>query len=254
MIHPKPDTRHPTPDATPPLPTGPGGRRALARLESLHKVYRKPGTDIEVHALRGLDLTFWEGDYVAIRGQSGSGKSTLLNVLGCLDRPTSGRYLLGHEDVSRLNDDELSDIRSRRLGFVFQNFNLIPQLNILENLEVPLFYRGVPPRIRRDRARAMLAKVGLEERMHHRPMELSGGQQQRVAIARSLMGDPLIILADEPTGNLDSATGDLILALFDGLHAEGKTILMVTHEPDVAARCPRRITLRDGHIVIDEVV
>jgi len=228
------------------------GRPVLARLVHLNKIYRKPGTDIEVHALRDICLEFHQGDYVAIRGQSGSGKSTLLNVLGCLDRPTSGEYILGGEDVSRLDDDELSEIRSKRLGFVFQNFNLIPQLNIMENLEVPLFYRGVPPRIRRERAKALLDKVGLGHRLHHRPMELSGGQQQRVAIARSLMGDPLIILADEPTGNLDSATGDLILSLFDDLHAEGKTILMVTHEPDVAARCPRRITLKDGRVLVDE--
>jgi putative ABC transport system ATP-binding protein len=227
-------------------------RPVLARLDRVDKVYRKAGTDIEVHALRGLSLVFRQGDYVAIRGQSGSGKSTLLNVLGCLDRPTGGHYFLGGEDVSTLDDDQLSDIRSERLGFVFQNFNLIPQLNIMENLEVPLFYRGVPPKIRREQARAMLDKVGLGERLHHRPMELSGGQQQRVAIARSLMGSPLIILADEPTGNLDSATGDMILELFDELHAEGKTILMVTHEPDVAARCPRQVTLKDGYVLTDE--
>jgi putative ABC transport system ATP-binding protein len=242
---PKPESRTPHSASRTSTP------RALARLIDLHKVYRKPGTDIEVHALRGLNLTFHEGEYVAISGHSGSGKSTLLNLLGCLDRPTSGKYILGDEDVSTLDDDQLSDIRSRRLGFVFQNFNLIPQLTVVENLEVPLFYRNVPPRIRRERAKAMLARVGLEQRWHHRPMELSGGQQQRVAIARSLMGDPLLILADEPTGNLDTATGELILAIFDELHNEGKTILMVTHEPDVAARCPRRITLRDGRLLED---
>jgi putative ABC transport system ATP-binding protein len=248
-------TTHATEHRETDRPTGvPGGgdsRPVIARLDRLNKVYRKPGTQIEVHALRDVSLIFRQGDYVAIRGHSGSGKSTLLNVLGCLDRPTSGRYFLGGEDVSRLDDDQLSDIRSERLGFVFQNFNLIPQLNIVENLEVPLFYRGVAPRIRRERAKAMLERVGLAERMTHRPMELSGGQQQRVAIARSLMGDPLVILADEPTGNLDSATGELILALFDDLHAEGKTILMVTHEPDVAARCPRQVSLKDGRILTD---
>ncbi|MBI4579524.1 MAG: ABC transporter ATP-binding protein, partial [Planctomycetes bacterium] len=163
---------------------------------------------------------FYQGDYVAIRGQSGSGKSTLLNLLGCLDQPTAGRYFLGDEDVSRLTDDELSEIRSERLGFVFQNFNLIPQLNILENLEVPLFYRRVPPRVRRERAVRMLERVDLADRMHHRPMELSGGQQQRAAIARSMMGDPLIILADEPTGNLDSRTSVELMAIFQRLNRE----------------------------------
>jgi len=241
------------PPATPPRPKAIGSQRPiLADLQQIHKVYRKPGTDIAVHALRGISLVFRRGDYVAIRGQSGSGKSTLLNLLGCLDRPTRGRYVIGGEDVSRLDDNALSEIRSRRLGFVFQNFNLIPQLNILENLEVPLFYRGIPPRVRRQRAQDLLARLDLADRMHHRPMELSGGQQQRVAIARSLMGDPLLILADEPTGNLDSATGEIILAVFDELNAEGKTILMVTHEPDVAARCPRQIVLRDGQVLTDE--
>ena len=223
----------------------------LVHIENLHKTYNKPGTDIEVHALRGITLTFERGEYAAICGHSGSGKSTLMNILGCLDRPTSGSYYLGGQDVSRLDDDELSDVRGRRLGFVFQNFNLIPQLTVLENLEVPLFYQGVPPRQRREIAMQLISRVGLAERMYHRPMELSGGQQQRVAIARSLVNDPLLILADEPTGNLDTATGEVILSLFDQLHAEGKTILMVTHEPDVAARCRRVVTLRDGHIVSD---
>lgn len=223
----------------------------MVRLERLVKVYGKPGTSVEVVAVRGISLTFFEGEYVAICGHSGSGKSTLLNLLGCLDRPTAGHYYLGGEDVSRLNDDELSEIRGRRLGFVFQSFNLIPQLTVLENVEVPLFYQGVPPRLRQARAEAILARVGLSDRLAHRPMELSGGQQQRVAIARALINDPLIILADEPTGNLDSATGDRILDLFGELHREGKTILMVTHEPDVAARCRRVLFLRDGEILKD---
>jgi putative ABC transport system ATP-binding protein len=225
--------------------------RVLARLDRLTKIYGQPGSAVEVPALRGISLTFEEGEYVAICGHSGSGKSTLLNLLGCLDRPTSGRYILGDADVSRLDDDALSDIRSRRLGFVFQSFNLVPQLTVLENLEVPLFYQGVNPSIRRKRALAMIEKVGLAQRIHHRPMQLSGGQQQRVAIARALINDPLIILADEPTGNLDTATGEVILDLFGQLHKEGKTILMVTHEESVAARCQRVITLRDGQVVSD---
>ncbi len=225
----------------------------LVHLDEVVKIYRKPGTEIEVHALRGISLDIQEGEYAAICGHSGSGKSTLLNLLGCLDRPTSGRYLLGGEDVSQLDDDTLSMVRGKRLGFVFQNFNLIQQLTVLENLEVPLFYQSITPSERRDRARELLAQVGLDQRMHHRPMELSGGQQQRVAIARALINDPLVILADEPTGNLDTATGGMILEIFDRLHDDGKTILMVTHEADVAARCRRCVTLRDGHVISDTV-
>lgn len=227
------------------------GEIGLVHLKDVQKVYTKPGTDIEVHALRGVSLDFHEGEYAAICGHSGSGKSTLLNVLGCLDRPTGGRYILGGEDVSTLDDDTLSLVRGRRLGFVFQNFNLIQQLSVLENLEVPLFYQAIAPRERRERAMSLLERVGLEHRVHHRPMELSGGQQQRVAIARALINDPLLILADEPTGNLDTATGELILEIFDQLHAEGKTILMVTHEPDVAAYAHRTIGFLDGHIESD---
>ncbi len=174
-----------------------------------------------------------------------------MNLIGCLDRPTSGRYLLGDVDVSQLDDDELSDIRGRQIGFVFQNFNLIAQLNILENLEVPLFYQGCPPRERHRRASELADLVGLSDRAYHRPNELSGGQQQRAAIARALINDPLIILADEPTGNLDSATTSEILAIFDELRQRRKTVILVTHEPDVAARCNRMITLRDGVIIED---
>ena len=222
-----------------------------ASVHDITKTYTKPGSDVSVHALSGVSIDFTEGESVAICGQSGSGKSTLMNLLGCLDRPTSGRYVLGDLDVSQLSDDELSDIRGRRIGFVFQNFNLIAQLSVLENLEVPLFYQGVTPRERREKALQLADAVGLGDRAHHRPSELSGGQQQRAAIARSLINDPLILLADEPTGNLDSATGEAILGLFDRLRDQGKTILMVTHDPSVAARCDRVISLRDGRILSD---
>jgi len=185
-------------------------------------------------------------------GASGSGKSTLMNVLGCLDQPTIGQYILGGQDISALPDDELSEIRSRRIGFVFQNFNLIQQLTVLENLEVPMFYLGIPPAERRRRAMELAAKVGLEERADHRPMQLSGGQQQRVCIARSLINEPLILLADEPTGALDSKTGQAILELFDELVAQGKTIILVTHDPTVAHRCSRVIHLHDGEVSKDE--
>lgn len=223
----------------------------IASLKQLTKVYGQPGSDVCVNALCGIELDFRRGESVAICGQSGSGKSTLLNLLGCLDRPTSGRYLLGGEDVSRLDDDRLSAIRGERIGFVFQNFNLIPQLTLLENLEVPLFYQGYPARERRERARKVADLVELGDRGHHRPTELSGGQQQRAAIARALINDPLLILADEPTGNLDSVTGAMILAIFDRLHEEGKTVLVVTHDQEVAGRCDRIVTLRDGRVVED---
>ena len=223
----------------------------VAAVRNLSKVYCKPGTSVEVAALRSINLEFVEGEYTAIMGASGSGKSTLMNVLGCLDRPTSGEYILGDEDISRLDDDRLSEIRSKRIGFIFQQFNLIQQLTVLENLEVPMFYIGVPPNERRERAMALAEKVGLAERVHHRPMELSGGQQQRVCIARALVNDPLIVLADEPTGALDSKTGQQILELFDELVAGGRTIILVTHDPGVARRCSRVIQLHDGVVVRD---
>ena len=223
----------------------------IASLHQLTKCYGKPGSDVHVEALRDIDLDFVEGESVAICGQSGSGKSTLMNLLGCLDRPTSGTYLLGGVDVSRLSDDELSNIRGTRIGFVFQNFNLIAQLSVLENLEIPLFYQGVPARERRARADQVVEMVALTDRAHHRPSELSGGQQQRAAIARALINDPLLVLADEPTGNLDSATGEMILDIFDDLRRQGRTVIVVTHEQNVASRCDRIVTLRDGRVLTD---
>ncbi len=221
--------------------------RLAAELVDLVKDYDL-GTFV-VHALRGVTLRFPAGDYVAIMGTSGSGKSTLLNLLGALDRPSGGTYVLGGEDVSTLDDDELSRIRNQMIGFVFQSYNLIAQYTVLENIEVPLLYRpGHPPITSADRERCaeVARRVGLGERLDHRPFQLSGGQQQRVAIARALVNDPEILLADEPTGNLDSATEQEILALFDELNGEGRTIVMVTHEPEVARRAKRQIYMRDG--------
>jgi putative ABC transport system ATP-binding protein len=224
----------------------------VASVQNLSKIYRKPGTNVEVHALRSISLDFVEGEYTAIMGASGSGKSTLMNVLGCLDQPTSGRYILGDIDISSLPDDELSEIRSRRIGFIFQNFNLIQHLTVVENLEVPMFYLGIPPHERRRRAEELAEKVGLKDRLDHRPMQLSGGQQQRVCIARAMINEPLILMADEPTGALDSKTGQQILELFDELVAGGRTIMIVTHDPTVAHRCQRVIHLHDGRVHKDE--
>jgi putative ABC transport system ATP-binding protein len=224
----------------------------VAALQNLSKIYRKPGTNVEVAALRSINLEFEEGEYTAIMGASGSGKSTLMNILGCLDRPTSGSYMLGDTDVAQIEDDRLSELRSQRIGFIFQNYNLIQQLTVLENLEVPMFYLGIPPAIRRRRAIEMAERVGMADRADHRPMQLSGGQQQRVCIARAMMNDPLILLADEPTGALDSKTGQQILELFDELVAGGRTIILVTHDPSVAHRCRRVIHLHDGLVQKDE--
>jgi len=207
---------------------------------------------VEVEALRGVSLDFHQGEYITIMGPSGCGKSTLLNLLGCLDRPSSGQYILGGEDVSTLDDDALSSIRGMRIGFVFQSYNLIQQLNVVENIEVPLYYQGRPDVESRAIAVELAERVGLGDRLDHRPYELSGGQQQRVAVARALANDPLIILADEPTGNLDSTSGSDILAVFDDLHRQGKTLIMVTHSDEVSARAQRVIRLRDGVVERDE--
>ncbi len=219
----------------------------IAEVIDLRKTYFLGGVAVE--ALKGITVAFEEGDFVAIMGPSGSGKSTLLNLLGCLDKPTSGYYYLGGQDVSQLSDDELSEIRSRSLGFIFQSYNLIQQLSVLENIEVPLVYQGVSPAECRERSRRLAQLVGLGERVNHRPAELSGGEQQRVAIARAIINDSLIILADEPTGNLDSATGAEILSLLVNLNEKGKTILMVSHDEKVAARAKSIIRLRDGFLV-----
>lgn len=226
--------------------------KLAAKVDDLKKDYvLKGGT---VHALRGISFGIPEGDYVAIMGPSGSGKSTLLNLLGCLDRPTGGRLLLGTDDVAQMTDDQLSEIRASRIGFVFQSFNLIAQLTVLENIEVPLYYLGRLGPAQRRRCRELAEMVGLGDRLGHRPVQLSGGQQQRVAIARSMVNNPYFILADEPTGNLDSNTSEEILAIFDRLNEQGRTVIVVTHEDHVSARARRIIRLHDGLIQEDQAV
>ncbi|MEM6692505.1 MAG: ABC transporter ATP-binding protein [Planctomycetota bacterium] len=227
-------------------------RRLATSIENLKKEYVLKSET--VRALRGVSFDVPEGDYVAIMGPSGSGKSTLLNLLGCLDKPTAGSLRLGDDDIATMTDDELAEIRSRRIGFVFQSYNLIQQLSVVENIQVPLYYQGRLGAEEQQRAIDLATKVGLGERLDHRPTQLSGGQQQRVAIARSLINDPYFILADEATGNLDSVTTDEILAIFDELNAEGRTIIMVTHEDDVAERAKRIIRLKDGSLHTDETV
>ena len=224
--------------------------KLAARVENLRKDYVLKGET--VRALRGVSFDVPEGDYIAIMGPSGSGKSTLLNLMGCLDKPTAGSFFLGDDDVASMNDDQLSQIRATRLGFVFQSYNLIPQLTVVENIEVPLYYMGNLNKHARDRCIELAGMVGLGDRLNHRPTQLSGGQQQRVAIARSLVNDPYFILADEATGNLDSVTTEDILGLFTRLNHEGRTIIMVTHEDEVAAYARRVIRLRDGIIQSDE--
>lgn len=217
----------------------------MIHIESLVKSYLLGGSKLRV--LDGINLDVHNGEMVAIMGPSGSGKSTLMNILGCLDRPDEGKYVLEGKDVSRLSSDQLAEIRSQRIGFVFQSFNLLSRMSALENVALPQLYAG-KSRIK-ERAKAALEVVGLGERIHHEPNQLSGGQRQRVAIARAIINDPAIILADEPTGNLDSKSGDEILQLFDQFHAQGRTILMVTHSPEVAQHCSRQIHLRDGHVI-----
>jgi putative ABC transport system ATP-binding protein len=221
----------------------------IVQFANVRKTYQMGPVTVE--ALRGVTFDIQPGDYISIMGPSGCGKSTLLNLLGCLDRPSSGQYFLGNEDVSQMDDDALSAVRGARLGFVFQSYNLIQQLTVVENIEIPLYYQDLPEHESREQARKLAARVGLEHRLDHKPFELSGGQQQRVAIARALVNDPLVILADEPTGNLDSKSGKEILALFDELHQQGKTLILVTHDSKVAERSYRAIRLSDGQIESD---
>jgi putative ABC transport system ATP-binding protein len=222
---------------------------ALIELEHIGKTYDLGLS--QVHALRDIHFSIEQGEFVAIVGQSGSGKSTLMNIIGCLDVPSRGRYRLAGRDVSELGDDELADVRNLEIGFVFQSFQLLPRASALENVELPLIYRGVPRKERRERATAALERVQLAERMKHKPTELSGGQRQRVAIARALVTEPSLLLADEPTGNLDSRTGEEIVRLFLDLHSKGNTIVLVTHEPKLAARCPRAVRIVDGLVIAD---
>ena len=227
-------------------PQAPGHGRALVELDDVHKIYQMG--QAEVHALAGISVNFQPNSFWAIMGPSGSGKSTMLNLLGCLDKPSAGQYTLNGQEVGSLDDDDLSELRLRELGFIFQSFNLIPQLTVRENIELPLYYLGWESQRSASRASELAELVGLGDRLEHRPAELSGGQQQRVAISRALANDPSVLLADEPTGNLDTATGQQILELLVDLHGQGKTIVMVTHESDIASYATGRLHMRDGRV------
>lgn len=224
----------------------------MIELRAISKTYRMG--DVDICALCDISLSVEKGEFIAIMGPSGSGKSTLMNLLGCLDRPTSGSYRFEEREIASLSDDELAFIRNTKIGFVFQSFNLLPRLSAIKNVEVPLIYSGLPSRLRTERAAPLLEQVGLKDRMHHKPSELSGGQQQRVAIARALVNRPSLLLADEPTGNLDSRSGAEILDIITDLNRQGMTIMVVTHDPEVASRCRRIINLKDGKIIGDRVV
>ncbi|WP_339061862.1 ABC transporter ATP-binding protein [Tepidibacillus marianensis] len=224
----------------------------MLRLNNINKVYGMG--NMQLYALKNIDVHVKESDFVAIMGPSGSGKSTLMNVLGCLDKPTSGEYFIGEHEVSQLSDDELASIRNQYLGFIFQNYNLLPTLTAVENVELPLIYRGLSRNERREKAFEALTKVGLQDRLYHRPSELSGGQQQRVAIARAIAGNPTVLLADEPTGNLDSRSELEILAIFQDLNRQGMTIMIVTHDEVVAEHCSRIIRVKDGEIMTNKQI
>jgi putative ABC transport system ATP-binding protein len=246
-----------TPAQEKPLQTFPFNKKVendfVIEASDIKKVYKLEG-GLEVHALRSINLQIQRGQYAAIMGPSGSGKSTLLQIIGCLDIPSSGSYKLAGQEVAKLSEDELSTIRNQRIGFIFQSYNLLPRANALENVALPLMYRGTPIRERNKKAKSALERVGLGNRLDHRPNQLSGGQKQRVAIARALATDPDILLADEPTGNLDSKTGEEILGLFQDLHSEGRTILMVTHENDVAEHCEVIVRIKDGVVASVDTV